>query len=188
MDTLQGLLLAAIMLVVIALFSLWSGGNDYVPGKGFNELEKSDLEKATFAGGCFWGLEATFDGAQGVEEAISGYTGGEIENPSYERVCRGTTGHYESVRVYYHPDEISYGDLLDIFWNHIDPSDAGGQGLDRGSQYKTAIFYHDDEQKKLAEETKNQLEDSGTDVATEILPLEPFYPAEEYHQDYFQKH
>lgn len=154
----------------------------------FNKFEDSDLEKATFAGGCFWGIEKIFQEMDGVSEAISGYTGGDLENPTYEEVSSGNTGHYESVRVYYDPKQVSYDDLLKTFWEYIDPTDSGGQGLNRGSQYKTAIFYHNEKQKVLAEESKKKLESSdkyNASIVTDILPLQEFYPAEKYHQDYY---
>ncbi|MFB6089040.1 MAG: peptide-methionine (S)-S-oxide reductase MsrA, partial [Candidatus Aenigmatarchaeota archaeon] len=153
----------------------------------FNEFENSNLDKATFAGGCFWGVEKMFQGMDGVVEAISGYTGGDLEDPTYSEVSTGDTGHYESVRVYYDPDKITYEKLLKAFWEFIDPTDSGGQSLNRGSQYRTAIFYHNEEQRKESGESKERLEDSGRydkPIATEILSLREFYPAEKYHQDY----
>ena len=151
-----------------------------------NEL----LETATFAGGCFWCMEAAFESADGVNEVISGYTGGELENPTYEQVSRGGTGHYEAVQVYYNPEQISYMELLDIYWRNINPTDPDGQFADRGSQYKTAIFYHNEEQKNDAITSKKMLDESGVfsdPIATEILPMMKFYKAEEYHQDYYKK-
>ncbi len=149
------------------------------------------LKQATFAGGCFWCLEADFEKTEGVVEAVSGYTGGDLENPSYEQVSSGTTGHLEAVQVSFDPDRISYQQLLEVFWRHINPTDAGGQFVDRGPQYRTAIFYHDEEQRRLAESSKLALEQSGRfdrPIVTEILPLKKFYPAEDYHQDYYKKH
>jgi peptide methionine sulfoxide reductase msrA/msrB len=149
-----------------------------------------DFKVATFAGGCFWCIEAAFESQDGVVEAISGYTGGEVEDPKYEQVCSGITGHLEAVQVYYDPDKVTYRELLDIFWRNIDPTDANGQFADKGSQYKTAIFYHNDEQRQIAEESKQELEDSGLfeePIVTEIRPLNIFYKAEEYHQDYYRK-
>jgi methionine-S-sulfoxide reductase len=145
---------------------------------------------ATFAGGCFWCTESDFEKTPGITAVISGYTGGSQPNPSYEEVCRGTTGHYEAVQVHYDPDRVSYRELLDIFWRSIDPTDRGGQFVDRGSQYRTAIFYADEEQKRLAEASKQALEQSGrldAPVVTAIRPLAVFYPAEEHHQDYYRK-
>lgn len=151
--------------------------------------DMANLELAVFAGGCFWCTESDFEKIPGVESVISGYTGGKTENPDYSQVTGGSTGHYESVQIFYDPSKISYEVLLDIFWRGIDPTDAGGQFVDRGSQYKTAIFYQDQEQKRLAEESKAVLDKSGLfskPVVTEILPLRDFYQAEDYHQDFFK--
>ena len=151
---------------------------------------ESRYEEATFAGGCFWCIEAAFDKTDGVKEAISGYTGGHKENPTYEEVSTGKTGHLEAVRVIYDSSKISYEKLLDIFWQQIDPTDNTGQFVDKGSQYRTVIFYHNDEQKRIAEESKRMLENSGRfdrPIVTEIRPAAPFYRAEEYHQDYYEK-
>lgn len=147
-------------------------------------------EKATFAGGCFWCMEPPFDGLEGVLDVVAGYTGGHKQDPSYEEVCDGDTGHAEAVQITYDPSKITYERVLDIFWRQIDPTDAAGQFVDRGSQYRTAIFYHTDEQKMLAENSKADLERSGRykkPVVTEILPVAEFYMAEEYHQDYYEK-
>ena len=148
------------------------------------------LKKATFAGGCFWCSEADFEKADGVVEAVSGYTGGKPEDASYEKVSSGRSGHLECVQVTYDPAKISYDRLLDIFWRHVDPTDGGGQFADRGSQYRTAIFYHDEEQRRQAEASKKTLAESGRfrdPIVTEILPVAAFYPAEGYHQDYYKK-
>jgi peptide methionine sulfoxide reductase msrA/msrB len=166
--------------------------------KTINKQEKSpimnaetkDLKTATFAGGCFWCVESDFEKVDGVVEAISGYTGGDKPDPTYKEVSAGGTGHAEAVQVRYDPAKITYRELLDVFWRHVDPTDAGGQFVDRGSQYRTAIFYHDEEQRRIAEESKAQLEKSGRfsePVVTEIAPLGEFYTAEEYHQDYYDK-
>jgi len=155
------------------------------------EIDLESLEVATFAGGCFWCMEAAFEASDGVAEVISGYTGGEKEDPSYEEVSSGATGHYEAIQVYYDPSKITYEDLLAMFWRNIDPTDSGGQFVDRGSQYKTAIFYHNETQKELAEKSKENLEKSGKfdkPVVTEILPFSVFYKAEDYHQNYFNLH
>ncbi|HNR65944.1 MAG TPA: peptide-methionine (S)-S-oxide reductase MsrA [Atribacterota bacterium] len=147
-------------------------------------------EKATFAGGCFWCIEAAFEKVEGVLKAISGYTGGKTDNPTYEEVSTGKTGHYEAVEVVFDPAMVSFEELLAVFWKNIDPTDVGGQFADRGSQYQTAIFYHNDEQKLAAELSKQELQNSGrfdSEIVTKILPAAEFYPAEEYHQDYFQK-
>lgn len=156
----------------------------------FAQERPQNLEKATFAGGCFWCIESAFEKVPGVIEAISGYTGGHKANPTYEEVCTGTTGHFEAVEITYDPEKVTYQDLLDIFWQNIDPTDPGGQFVDRGSQYRTAIFYHNEEQRRLAEQSKEVLEKSGKfsrPIVTEILPASRFYPAEDYHQDYYRK-
>jgi peptide methionine sulfoxide reductase msrA/msrB len=145
---------------------------------------------ATFAGGCFWCTESDLEKVPGVLKVVSGYTGGSKENPTYEEVCSGRTGHLEAVQVYYDPSKVTYEELLDVFWQHIDPTDEDGQFVDRGSQYRSAVFYHDEEQKKLAEKSRDALDKSGKfarPVATEILPLTKFYEAEDYHQDYYKK-
>lgn len=150
---------------------------------------RTSYENATFAGGCFWCMESAFEELPGVIEAVSGYTGGHKENPTYEEVCSGTTGHLEAVKVTYDPQKISYQELLEVFWKNIDPTDPEGQFVDRGSQYRTAIFYHNEEQKKLAEESKRKLEELGKfskPIVTEIRPASTFYPAEEYHQNYYK--
>jgi len=147
-------------------------------------------QKATFAGGCFWCIEAAFEELEGVLEAISGYTGGDTPDPTYEEVSTGKTGHYEAVEVIFDPSQISYLELLDVFWQNINPTDRGGQFADRGSQYQTAIFYHNDEQRTLAEKSKEDLQNSGMfqeNIVTKILAVSEFYPAEEYHQDYYKK-
>ena len=153
--------------------------------------EDATLQKATLAGGCFWCTEADFEKLPGVVKVVSGYTGGQRKSPTYEEVSSGTTGHVEAVQVYYDPSKISYEDLLEYFWKHIDPTDSGGQFFDRGAQYRSAIFYHDDEQKRMAEKSKEGLEKSrrfSKPVATEIVAYKTFYDAEEYHQDYYKKH
>ena len=152
--------------------------------------QDADFKKATFAGGCFWCMEAPLEKLQGVKEVVSGYSGGQKENPTYEEVSSGKTGHAESVQILYDPEEVSYEKLLEIFWENVDPTDAGGQFVDRGQQYRSAVFYHDEEQKRLAEISKENLARSGRfdkPIVTEILPFQDFYPAEEYHQDYYKK-
>ncbi|MEC1722063.1 peptide-methionine (S)-S-oxide reductase MsrA [Schinkia azotoformans] len=145
---------------------------------------------ATFAGGCFWCMVSPFDEQPGIEKIVSGYTGGHTENPTYEEVCSDTTGHYEAVQITYDPAVFPYKKLLELYWQQIDPTDTGGQFHDRGQSYQTAIFYHDEEQRELAEASKAELAASGRfqkPIATEILPAGPFYPAEEKHQDYYKK-
>ncbi len=143
---------------------------------------------AVFAGGCFWCLEPPFDNAKGVKETIVGYTGGKVKNPTYEQVSTGKTGHREAIEVKYDPAVITYTQLLDIFWNNIDVTDAGGQYADRGSQYTTAVYVQGDEERRQAEESKAALEKKiGKNVATVIEPAAEFYPAEDYHQEYYKK-
>lgn len=149
-----------------------------------------NISKATFAGGCFWCMVKPFHEFEGVINVISGYTGGHLKNPTYEEVCKGNTGHYEAVQIVYEKDKVSYKDLVEAFFMSIDPTDEGGQFNDRGDSYKTAVFYHDENQKRIAEEYKKQLEESGIfkgKIVTPILPVEEFYDAEDYHQDYYKK-
>jgi len=151
--------------------------------------EQGEQKTATLAGGCFWCLEADFEKAEGVIEVVSGYSGGAEESPTYEQVSSGRTGHVEAVQVHYDPKKITYKEILDFFWRHVDPTDPGGQFADRGSHYRTVIFYHDEEQKRLAEASKRALETSGLfegPIATEIVKFTNFYPAEDYHQDYYK--
>jgi peptide-methionine (S)-S-oxide reductase len=146
------------------------------------------LAKATFAGGCFWCMEGPFDKIPGVVSTTSGYTGGHVKNPSYEQVSSGGTGHAESVQVVYDPSKVSYAKLLEVYWHNVDPLTPNRQFCDIGEQYRTAIFVHDAEQKRLAEATKAQVEkELGKPVVTEIVQAGPFYAAEDYHQDYYQK-
>jgi peptide methionine sulfoxide reductase msrA/msrB len=183
-----------LVFLTMALFILYGCQKSEIVQQGVkNQVTKEDtsLLKATFAGGCFWCTEADFEKLPGVVKVISGYTGGYKENPSYEEVSSGTTGHVEAVQVYYDPSKISYKELLDAFWKHIDPTDSGGQFVDRGQQYRSVIFYQDEEQKRLAEKSKEALEKSGRfnkPIATEIIKFTKFYEAEEYHQDYYKKH
>lgn len=170
------------------VFASTSSPGSNSQGKGTME-NTANLAVATFAGGCFWCMEADFEKVPGVVKVISGYTGGTEDNPTYENYA--DSGHVEAVQVYYDPQKVSYEELLDYFWRHVDPTDPGGQFVDRGRQYRTAIFYHDAEQKDLAEESKAALERSGRfhkPIATEITALTEFYPAEAYHQDYYKTH
>ncbi|MCZ6776076.1 MAG: peptide-methionine (S)-S-oxide reductase MsrA [Ignavibacteria bacterium] len=172
-----GILTVALAIIIVAM-SLVGG------------IEKSDLEKATFAGGCFWCIEHPFEHLDGVEAVISGYTGGRKENPTYDKVSSGRTDHLEAVQISYEPTKISYQELLDVYWRQFDPTDAGGSFVDRGSQYTSAIFYHNREQKELAEQSKQKLAESGIfdkPIVTPIREAVTFYPAEEYHQDYYKK-
>lgn len=146
--------------------------------------------RAIFAGGCFWCMEPPFEKLAGVLSVTSGYTGGSVPNPGYKQVSAGGTGHAEAVEVVYDPARIGYAELLEVFWRNIDPTDAGGQFVDRGDQYRSAIFYLDDEQRRLAETSKAALARSGRfagPIVTVIVPASIFYPAEAYHQDYYKK-
>ncbi|KGR81871.1 peptide-methionine (S)-S-oxide reductase MsrA [Lysinibacillus odysseyi] len=148
------------------------------------------MEKATFAGGCFWCMVKPFDQWDGIHKVTSGYMGGHIENPSYEDVKKGTSGHLEVVQIEFDPSIFSYEQLLDIYWMQIDPTDDGGQFHDRGESYKTAIFVHGEDQRKKAEKSKENLAASGRfkkTIVTEIRDAEVFYIAEDYHQDYYKK-
>ena len=152
--------------------------------------QNSTLKIATVAGGCFWCVESDFEKVDGVIKAVSGYTGGQMKNPTYKEVSAGVTEHVEAVQVFYDPSVITYKELLDVFWKHVDPTDPGGQFVDRGAQYRTAIFYHDNDQRQVALASKKELDESGRfskPIATEILAFSKFYEAEEYHQDYYKK-
>lgn len=155
-----------------------------IKGGNFN------MEVATFAAGCFWGVEATFKSVIGVKETTVGYIGGTVKDPSYEEVCTGNTGHAEAVEVQYNPEEVNYIELLEIFWANHNPTTLNREGPDVGSQYRSAIFYHTEEQKQKAVNSKQKLNNSEcyeTEIVTEINPATTFYPAEEYHQDYLEK-
>ena len=155
-----------------------------------NQNEFQNLEKATFAGGCFWCMEASFEKSGGIISVVSGYTGGKEVNPAYKDVSAGKTGHAESIEIVYDPKQVSYEKLLDIFWQNIDPTTIDRQFNDVGKQYRTAIFYHNEEQRRLAETSKAQLDKDnvfGQKIVTQIVPAGPFYPAEESHQDYHTK-
>ena len=149
------------------------------------------MKQATFGSGCFWCTEAVFQDVEGVEKVVSGYAGGKIANPTYREVCSGRTGHAEVIQITYDADIISYDELLEIFWKTHDPTTLNRQGNDVGTQYRSVVYYHDDEQKQLAEDYKHKLNDSGAfsnPVVTEVSPLDTFYPAEEYHQNYYKNH
>ncbi len=151
----------------------------------------NDLKVATFAAGCFWCIEAQFLYLNGVERVESGYLGGHVPNPTYEEVCRGTTGHAEAINVYYDPTIITYDELLAAFWQSHDPTQLNRQGNDVGTQYRSAIFYHDEEQKQEAESYKSKLNSEGiypSPIVTEISPYDTFYKAEDYHQNYYEQH
>lgn len=150
----------------------------------------SATKKATFAGGCFWCMQPPFDALPGVLSTTVGYIGGAVPEPTYEQVCEGATGHAEGIEVVYDPDKVTYERLLDVFWRQIDPTTPNRQFADAGTQYRTAVFVHDDEQRRAAEASKQALARSGRfdkPIVTEIVPAGPFYPAEDYHQKYYQK-
>ncbi|MGY4877508.1 peptide-methionine (S)-S-oxide reductase MsrA [Vreelandella aquamarina] len=150
--------------------------------------DETGSAEAIFAGGCFWCMEPPYDDQPGVEATISGYIGGELDNPSYEDITGGDTGHAEAVKINYQPDEISYEQLLEIFWRNIDPFAVDKQFCDVGSQYRSAIFYLNEEQRELAEASKAEMEARfGREIATQVVPADTFWEAEEYHQDYYQK-
>lgn len=175
-------------------------GIQYAAALGLFGSEEADMAKlpqptgnqqvATFAGGCFWCMEHPFDDLDGVIATTSGYTGGHVDNPTYDQVTSGDTGHAEAVQVVFDPERISYERLLEVFWRQINPTQKNRQFCDVGSQYRTAIFYHDDEQKRQAEASKERMDREGPfdgPIVTEIEPAATFYPAEEYHQDYYRK-
>lgn len=154
------------------------------------QIDQDNLAVATFAGGCFWCMEPPYDKLEGVISTTSGYTGGQKTNPTYKEVSAGVTGHTEAVQIVYDPNKVSYQKLLDIFWHNIDPTTPNRQFCDKGNQYRSGIFYHDEDQKRLAEESKSVLEQNKPfkqKIVTEITVASKFYAAEEYHQDYYQK-
>ncbi len=180
-----------ISLTVLAVVII--GHNQVQSMDGKSDPPKQDAPgnqaSAVFAGGCFWCTESDFEKIDGVIEAVSGYTGGQKANPTYKQVSAGATRHAEAVKVIYDPDKISYAELLEIFWRHVDPTDDGGQFVDRGYHYRSAIFYANDEERRLAEASRDRLANSGRfdkPIVTEIVPLGPFYQAEDYHQDYYK--
>jgi peptide-methionine (S)-S-oxide reductase len=176
-----------VVFLSVGLIMLVSFGSDR---QGVGAASGPGLEKATFAGGCFWCMEPAFDKLEGVKSVVSGYTGGHKPNPTYEEVSSGTTGHAEAIEIAYDPSVIGYSKLLDIFWHNVDPTVKDRQFCDVGTQYRSAIFYHNGEQKRLAEASKRTLEQSKRfpgPIYTEIVPAAMFYPAEEYHQKYYQK-
>jgi peptide-methionine (S)-S-oxide reductase len=155
------------------------------------ESDSGETKTATFAAGCFWGIEAAFRQIEGVLDTSVGYTGGHAEDPTYRQVCSDTTGHAEAVQVVYDPQQVTYEKLLEVFWKIHDPTQVNRQGPDVGSQYRSAIFVHNDRQERLAKESRGQLRQAGRfggrDIATEIVPAETFWKAEDYHQQYFEK-
>jgi peptide-methionine (S)-S-oxide reductase len=175
--------LAGLVIVVIAL----AAGRDNADAPAAT-TESGDVAVATFAGGCFWCMEPPYDGIDGVISTVAGYTGGHLDNPTYEQVSSGTTGHAEAVEITYDPARVSYGELLEIFWRNIDPTTPDRQFCDHGSQYRPGIFYHDDAQKREALASREQIEKNKpfkAPIRTEIVAVTKFYPAEDYHQDFY---
>jgi peptide-methionine (S)-S-oxide reductase len=173
----------------LLLFSLgtFAQQNNKTAQAGLNN-KKSKMEVATFGNGCFWCTEAIFQDLKGVQSAVSGYSGGQVENPTYKQVCTGNTGHAEVLQITYDPAVITFDELLEVFWETHDPTTLNRQGNDVGTQYRSAVFYHNDTQKKLSEEYKKKLDASGAfskPIVTEIVPFKKFYKAEDYHQNYF---
>ena len=181
-------------IVIIIFLSLITFTQTYIvyadnESKGAN-IDNKEFEKAVFAGGCFWCMQNPYDELKGVVSTAVGYTGGNKDNPTYEEVCAGNTGHAEAIEVLYDPSQISYAELLNVFWRNIDPTTLNRQFADAGTQYRTAIFYNSEEQKQSAESSKEEMEESGIyddPIATEITPASTFYKAEEYHQKYYEK-
>lgn len=177
---------------LIALFSLNEGG-DYIKQKKREimvQSEKESIAVATFGAGCFWCVEAIFQDIKGVTDVVSGYSGGHVKNPAYADVCTGNTGHAEVCQIYFNPEIVSFGELLNVFWRTHDPTTPNRQGADVGTQYRSVIFYHNEDQRRIAEESRREAEHSRlykNPIITEITPFEQFYPAEEYHQDYFNQ-
>ncbi len=184
-------IVAALLIVAGVAYGLNRGyTSDSSNAPGPNEADIEELGIATFAGGCFWCMEPPFEKLDGVSAVISGYTGGTLENPTYEQVTYEDTGHLEAVQVYFDPEVVTYETLLQVFWRQIDPTDDGGQFVDRGDSYKTAIFVHDESQRRLAEASLAEMDASGRfdgPIITPVRDAEVFYDAEEYHQDYYLK-
>jgi len=176
--------LAGIAATALAFISS-AGAQDQV-----SSPDAKRLSSAVFAGGCFWCVESDFDKVDGVVSTTSGYTGGTVDRPTYEQVSHEKTGHYEAVKVTYDPDKVSYGDLVDYFFHHIDPTDAAGQFCDKGESYRSAVFVANDEQREVAETEVGMINESGVldaPVVTKIVDASTFWPAETYHQDYYKK-
>ena len=177
------------LLISLGFAALLIGGMTGMP-QGSLAADTSQYAKATFAGGCFWCMEEAYEKVDGVVSVISGYTGGQLANPTYEQVSAGGTGHAESVEVIYNPGEVTYQHLLEVFWHNVDPTTPNSQFCDHGNQYRTAIFYHDETQKRLINESRQAVEKSKSfpqAIVTEIVPASIFYPAEDYHQDFYKK-
>lgn len=176
------------MKAVITLFAIGLLSSAWAQNPAQKKMNER-LEIATLGSGCFWCTEAFFLRVKGIESVVSGYSGGKVKNPTYKEVCSGLTGHAEVVQVKFDPSVITFGEVLEIFWNTHDPTTLNQQGADVGTQYRSVVFYHSDEQKKIAEAYKKQLDQSGIykkPIVTEITPFSIFYPAEDYHQNYFE--
>ncbi len=176
------------IVLIITLFTIVQACGQKSEKK--NQMGNSNLELATFGAGCFWCVEAIFQRVEGVEKVASGYSGGHVKNPSYKEVCQGTTGHAEVCQLTYDPSVVSYEELLEIFWQTHDPTTLNRQGNDVGTQYRSVIFYHNEDQKMLAEKYKKKLNESGVyknPIVTTIEPYKSFYVAEDYHQNYFNE-
>ena len=179
--------------ILLLLSVSCNGGKEtyYSNVSGVQAINLKDLEIATFAGGCFWCTEAVFERVKGVEDVISGYTGGTQKNPTYKQVSYGKTDHAEGVQIYFDPDRVSYQELVEIFFATHDPTTLNRQGPDIGKQYRSAIYYHDETQRSIVKDHIKQLTEKGTyqdPIVTEVEAFGTFYPAEDYHQDYYQKH
>ena len=177
------------LFITLRLAAVLIGGMSAMPQESL-ATEGIQHAKATFAGGCFWCMEEVYEKVDGVISVISGYTGGQLPNPTYEQVSAGGTGHIESVEVTYDPTKVTYRRLLEVFWRNVDPTTPNAQFCDHGSQYRTAIFYHDDTQKRDIDTSKQAVEAFKSfpqPIITEIVPASIFYPAEDYHQDFYQK-
>lgn len=180
-----------IVIILLSLITLTQAFIVYADNesKGSN-IDNKKIEKAVFAGGCFWCMQHPYDELNGVETTAVGYTGGHVENPTYEEVCAGNTGHAEAIEVLYDPTQINYSELLNVFWRNIDPTTLNKQFADVGTQYRTAIFYNSNEQRQSAESSKEELVQSGVyddPIVTEITPASTFYRADDYHQKYYEK-
>lgn len=177
-------------IIFVAIFAMALQACGQKSGKEKKDMGNSNLELATFGAGCFWCVEAIFQRVDGVEKVVSGYSGGEVKNPSYKEVCNGNTGHAEVCQLSYDPNEVSFEELLEIFWQTHDPTTLNRQGNDVGTQYRSVIFYHNESQKELAKQYKTELDKAGIyndPIVTEIAPFDKMYIAEDYHQNYFNE-
>ena len=185
--------ITAVLLVLAGILDAYGASSGQSTGtqlKRKETMNPASLDTATFAAGCFWCLEAIFQNLKGVHSVVSGYSGGQVPNPTYKQVCADTTGHAEACQITFDPKEISYADLLEVFWKVHDPTTLNRQGDDEGTQYRSAIFYHNEEQRRLAEHYKKELDAAGAfsaPIVTEISPLKNFYKAEDYHQNYYNE-